>query len=220
MNTKSLRKIFKDERTFKLVILPLISSASVLKKYQLLRFLLAEAKQKRIRKTEIYETLLQTYLFAGFPSALISLQIASEYFSFGDLKNQKIDNTKVAGEKNCKKIYGNKFKKLISNVNNFSSELSAWLIDEGYGKVLSRKGLSLKKRELNIIAILASLKFENQLYSHINGAFRLGNSLDDIKKIISSLCFTGSRNAADFGKSVFKTFLIQKKRNTEIKILT
>ena len=82
---------------------------------------------------------------------------------------------KKVGVVNCKKIYGNKFDKLISNVKEFSPELSKWLVTEGYGKVMGRKGLSLKEREMCNVAVLCSLKYDSQLYSHINGAMRLKN---------------------------------------------
>ena len=62
------------------------------------------------------------------------------------------------GIKNCKKIYGDKFDKLISNIKNFSPEMAEWLIVEGYGKVLGRKGLTLKEREVCIVSILSALK--------------------------------------------------------------
>lgn len=51
--------------------------------------------------------------------------------------------------------------------------MAEWLIIEGYGKVLGRKGLSLKERELCIVSILSAMKFEEQLYSHIIGAINV-----------------------------------------------
>ena len=55
------------------LILPLIAASSVLRKEKLFKKLLLLAKEKRIPAKKIYEVLLQSYLFAGFPSALISL---------------------------------------------------------------------------------------------------------------------------------------------------
>jgi 4-carboxymuconolactone decarboxylase len=156
---------------------------------------------------KIYEALLQIYLFAGFPSALISLKIASEVFPFGNLIQEFPGPIRKKGIFNCKKIYGNKFDKLLANVEEFSPELAKWLIMEGYGKVLSRKGLSLKERELCIVAILSSMKFESQLYSHINGAYRLNNSLDNIKEVIVRLEQVGGTSIKNFGLKVFSNYL-------------
>jgi 4-carboxymuconolactone decarboxylase len=156
-------------------IIPLITAAAVLRDENRLRSLLGIASGKKFNSRKIYEALLQSYLFAGFPSALLSLKIFNEFFPQKNKKFKPVSGNKVInrGIITCKKIYGDKYYKLISNVSSFSPELSQWLISEGYGKVLSRKPLNLKVRELVNIAILTVLKFEEQLYSHINGAYRM-----------------------------------------------
>ena len=190
----------------------LISSASVLRKEKDLRKLLEIAKDSKINSKKIYEALLQTYLFAGFPSALISLKIFGEYFRTPKIKKsaKSISELKQAGERTNRKIYGEKQEKLLSNVNGFSPELSEWLLIEGYGKVLSRNGLSLRERELAIVSILTSLKYEQQLFSHINGAYKLKVKLDDIKNAISVLEYLKENAKVKFGLKVFDKFLKQK----------
>ena len=185
-------------------LLALLSAASVLRKEKQFDLILKEMLAQKYSLNKIYEALLQTYLFAGFPSALISLKKLSNIKS----NNKNYDGYdfikyKTCGEKNCREIYGNKFDKLISNVKSFSPELSEWLIVEGYGKVLGRKGLSLKEREICIVSILAALKFKDQLYSHINGAVRVKTKIEVIKKIISNLEIISSKSSAKFGLEVF-----------------
>ena len=48
------------------------------------------------------------------------------------------------------------------------------MVQEGYGKVLGRSGLSLVERELCIVALLAVLDVPKQLYSHLRGALNVG----------------------------------------------
>ena len=48
------------------------------------------------------------------------------------------------------------------------------MVQEGYGKVLGRSGLSLVARELCIVALLAVLDVPKQLYSHLRGALNVG----------------------------------------------
>jgi hypothetical protein len=106
-------------------ILSLLSATAVLRKERPFRIILSISKKKKLLKpVKVYETLLQTYLFAGFPSALISLKIASEYFS--PPRKQKIysEDINKIGVANCRKIYGNKVEKLIENIKSFSPELS------------------------------------------------------------------------------------------------
>jgi 4-carboxymuconolactone decarboxylase len=207
MKQEFIWELEKNKNNFKFLILPLISSAAVLRKEKLLIKLLESAKRNKISSSKIYEALLQTYLFAGFPSALISLKIASQIFHFGKFRRKSFKSDMENGIRNCKRIYGNKFDKLISNVNDFSPELSEWLIIEGYSKVFGRKSLSLKERELCIVAILCSMKFESQLYSHINGAYRLNNSLHIIKLVIVNLEQVGGINVKSFGLEVFNEYI-------------
>ena len=206
MNRKNLLDLKKNNKKFTFLILPLISSAAVLRKEKILKELLLMAKGKKISPEKIYETLLQTYLFAGFPCALISLKIASEFFPLNKLKTKSLNSYKNIGIENCKKIYGCKFNKLIKNVEEFSPELSEWFITEGYGKVMGRKCLSLKEREMSIVAILCSMKYENQLYSHINGAIILKNPREKIRALIISLEIIGGKGVTNFGLRVFNSY--------------
>ncbi|MGD8307313.1 MAG: hypothetical protein PVF17_11715, partial [Ignavibacteria bacterium] len=139
-------------------LLPLVCAAAALRKEEKLKELILECLTRGIKQTELYESLLQNYLFTGYPSAMVSLGILSEYTSPRIESSLKegwdLNKYGERGTKNCKKIYGRKFDKLISNVEMFSPELSDWLLLEGYGKVMGRKGLSLKKRELNNVAVL------------------------------------------------------------------
>ena len=207
MYTEFIRNLEKNKNKYRFLILPVISSAAVLRKEKLLNKLLESAKRNNINSSKIYEALLQTYLFAGFPSALISLKIASHIFPLEEFRHKLFRSDRDNGIRNCKKIYGNKFDKLISNINDFSPELSEWLIVEGYGKVLGRKSLSLKERELCIVAILSSMKFESQLFSHINGAYRLNNSLRIIKIVIVSLEQVGGMDIKNFGLRVLNEYI-------------
>ncbi|MDO8549535.1 MAG: hypothetical protein Q7S39_05195 [Ignavibacteria bacterium] len=192
-------------------ILPLIAASSVLRKEKLFKKFLLLAKEKRIPAKKIYEVLLQSYLFAGFPSALISLKLFKEIFPISIKKKSKIQSyseLKRRGEKTCRKIYGDKYEKLIENVNSFSPELADWLVVEGYGKVLSRHQLNLKERELAIIAMMTVLKYENQLYSHIIGAYRLGIKMSFISKLIDSLKILGNNSYTSFGRKILEKFLV------------
>ncbi len=196
-------------------ILPLLSSSAVLRKEKYYHELLLLAKNKKLSSIKIYEALLQNYLFAGYPSALESLKIFKEYFP--RTKQNKSDDFnlyhfKKNGVQNCRRIYGNKYEKLISNVNLFSPEMSVWLILEGYGKVLSRKNLSLLEREYCIISVLTALQFEDQLYSHINGAFRLGATKNYISEIINNLKLLRESKSVRKGLKVLERYLTKKGR--------
>jgi 4-carboxymuconolactone decarboxylase len=190
-------------------LLSLICAAAVLRLDNILEELILLAKIKRISNTKLYEALLQNYLFVGYPSAIISLKILNKHVRFRaktSADDMNLYHFRTRGEKNCKTIYGKKYNKLIANVNSFSPELSKWLVLEGYGKVLGREGLSLKERELCIVSVLTALKFEDQLYSHINGALRLGATAKDIEQVIENISLLGKKSLAAFGKKVFNKY--------------
>jgi 4-carboxymuconolactone decarboxylase len=165
-------------------LLPLITAAAALRKMEFLKSLIVETKLRTLPFKKIYEALLQNYLFTGYPSALLSLKLLKE-------------------------LYPNK--RIPKAAKNFSPDMAEWLILEGYGKVLGRKGLSLKERELCIVATLAALKFEDQLYSHINGAFRAKASIEEIRNVIESLSSIGNKNITAFGLRVLNRYKKEKR---------
>lgn len=185
-----------------------MAASSALNKTSKLRKLFNEAIRQEIDPGKIYENLLQNYLFAGFPAALISLKMFNEFYPAFKLKKEIFDTEKFnrRGKEFGKKVYGDKFNKLIKNVEKFSPEMSDWLVREGYGKVLGRKGLSLAEREKSIILVLTVTKYHDQLYSHINGAWRLGVSIYKIKELIESLDLIGEKRKLVFGLKVLNEF--------------
>jgi alkylhydroperoxidase/carboxymuconolactone decarboxylase family protein YurZ len=195
-------------------LLPQIAAASANNEFIILREIILQAKFKKIPFSKMYETLLQNYLFAGYPSALASLKILKEYYPYKKLPevaDMNLYHFRRKGEERCKKVYGNKFEKLIRNINNFSPELAEWLVLEGYGKVLGRTGLSFKERELCIAAVLTVMKFEDQLYSHINGVVKAGASIKELQSVINNLDLLGKKNLSGFGNKVLTRYRKEKR---------
>ncbi len=128
-----------------------------------------------------YEILLQSYLFFGYAQAIES----AKTFSAALLKKQLLiphssDKSDVPnpwrkrGEALCRKIYTPNYERLVANMATVSPELSDWMIDEGYGKVLSRPGPTELEREVASVVFLAITGHPVQLYSHVRGAKNLG----------------------------------------------
>ena len=88
--------------------------------------------------------------------------------------------------------------------------MAEWLIVEGYGKVLGRKGLTLKEREVCIVSILSALKFKDQIYSHINGSVRVKVGIELIYKVISNLEIISAKSSSKYGLSVLKDYQLKK----------
>ena len=129
----------------------------------------------------VEEVVLQSYLFAGFPRALNAARewrramggSGAERMEEGD-SYENVFSWRMQGEETCKVVYGKNYEKLRMNIRALHPALDDWMIVEGYGKVLSRPGLDLPRRELCIIAACVAAGQDRQLHSHLHGALNAG----------------------------------------------
>jgi 4-carboxymuconolactone decarboxylase len=154
---------------------------AVLGSFKHLRSLLASWVDTNARAQTLYEVLLQTYLFAGFPIALEALAVLHDLCSMrglsqhtGKAEEYTADTYHKRGVDLCSRVNGSVFDKLMLRINDVSPDMQSWMIIEAYGKTLSRPGLDELSRECAIVCILAALGRESQLYSHVRGAINLG----------------------------------------------
>ncbi len=144
----------------------------------------AECNSAQVSQRWQEELVLQSYLFAGFPRALNAAREwrksqgeRSGEASFASRANEgyaDVFEWRMRGEETCATVYGEFYEKLRGNIRALSPSLDEWMIVEGYGKVLSRDGLDLGRRELCIIAACAAAGQERQLHSHLHGALNAG----------------------------------------------
>jgi len=148
-----------------------------------------EYKVKKLSPEKLYECILQSYLFCGFPAAIESLKIFRQHYSDFSVRKSSYEPGKFKsdGKANCKLIYKKNYKKLIENMNFFSPDLKEWMIIEGYGKVLSRKRLTLLEREYINVIILCTRLYINQLHSHMKGCIHLGATVEDLTDLLMSI---------------------------------
>lgn len=130
----------------------------------------------RVEAREVEEALLQSYLFLGYPAALNAL---ARWRTRAPADDASLDDTGPGGwaergVRVCREVYGGQYEGLRENVRALHPEMERWMVVEGYGKVLGRPGLSLLRRELCIVAILAVIDAPRQLYSHLRGALHAG----------------------------------------------
>jgi 4-carboxymuconolactone decarboxylase len=150
----------------------------------------------------IEELLLQTYLFAGFPRALNAFREWRRRVPTppeSARPDTDIDAWEMRGRETCRAVYGRMYDKLRQNIDGLHPALDSWMIVEGYGKVLSRPGLDLPRRELCIVAACVASGQERQLHSHLHGALNVGvaagvvrDSLDALQSVVDE----GRLNAA------------------------
>ena len=141
----------------------------------------------------VEEVVLQSYLFAGFPRALnaarewrrISGRSAPDSDEGEDF--DQASRWRTEGEATCAIVYGPFYERLRHNIRELHPALDAWMIVEGYGKVLSRQALDLRRRELCIVSACAMARQDRQLHSHLHGAKHAGASPEEVLGAINAV---------------------------------
>jgi 4-carboxymuconolactone decarboxylase len=141
----------------------------------------------------VEEVVLQSYLFAGLPRALnaarewrrISGRAAPHADEGADYAN--VDEWRRRGEETCATVYGRFYERLRRNIAELHPALDTWMIVEGYGKVLGREALDLRRRELCVVAACAALGQDRQLHSHLHGALHAGASEHEVEAVLAAV---------------------------------
>lgn len=189
-----------------------VAAAHASRDEQALRSSLLEARAAA-GPAAVEEVLLQAYLFLGFPAAIWALGVwraaggkadGEDSMSQGEPGSVSpgepgfvapAEEWERAGEEVCRRVYGENYEKLRRNVRALHGELDRWMIQEGYGKVLSRPALDLVTRELCVVAALAVTSWEPQLHSHMRGALNAGASPPEVEAALEAgLAFGSEEN--------------------------
>ena len=139
---------------------------------------------------QVEEVILQSYLFLGYPLALNAFALWREIS--GREAGEGVPDEWTAwgerGEDVCRTVYGGQYEGLRRNVRALHPDMERWMVVEGYGKVLGRRGLDLATRELCIVALLAVLQTPRQLYSHLRGALSAGALPEEVEEALRMAC--------------------------------
>ncbi len=194
-------------------VLSWLSAAVALCDSQATKYLLGKALDENVPVLQAKEVILQSYLFCGFPAAIEGLIVLNRVLHDRHIPDDNYTETRNSQEMYqdgidlCRIVYGKNYSKLLNNMSHLSSDISQWMIAEGYGKVLSRHILSLKERELAVIAALTVLRRERQLVSHLRGAVHAGAGKSEIAWIMSGLETLAGKDTVSFGLRVLQETL-------------
>ena len=147
-----------------------------------------------LTRDDLYEIILQSYLFLGFPRMLQAADVLQDILpsnnntltlsEFDEKESLKwYDN----GIKLCKQVYRHTYEPLKNKVVSMAPEIFQWMVFEGYGKVLSRNQLPIVTRELSIIAFLMMENRTRQLRSHLHGALNVGAAPEQIQLVVDDI---------------------------------
>lgn len=138
----------------------------------------------------VYEAILQSYLFVGFPRAIEALFAAHPVLVRAGGLPESVSGSnpadwRIAGEALCRKVYGKNYDKLMETMRGLSPDLADSMILEGYGKTLSRRELGPVEREYCVVAILTVTRMLRQLRSHALGAVNVGGTRAGVREAIA-----------------------------------
>lgn len=170
---------------------------------------LADARVAGVRRAAAEEAALMLMLYAGYPAALEGLRVLNEVWP-GRARTTR-EGTPAAwkrrGEALCRRVYGPAYEKLLPAVRALHPDLATWMVEHGYGRVLSRRGLSAKDRELVTVAALGSLGWERQLISHLLGALRVGATPREVECALLSGLLWADATVRAAGKEAWRRVL-------------
>src|SRR6185436_21056737 len=103
------------------------------------------------------EAALQVAAYGGFPRTIEGLALLAERApSAGPAATERTaDDRRRAGRDVWDKVYAEQADEVLAWLGTLAPELPGWVLDDAYGRVLSRPGLSLAERELLGVAALA-----------------------------------------------------------------
>jgi alkylhydroperoxidase/carboxymuconolactone decarboxylase family protein YurZ len=122
---------------------------------------------------EIDETLLLVMPYAGVPRAITAFTIWREIHP-GASAVPQVRDRRAEGERTFEEVYGPGTGRIREGLRSLHPELHDGIIEDAYGRILSRRGLSAADRELMAVPMLVALRAAPQAAGHARGALRSG----------------------------------------------
>jgi alkylhydroperoxidase/carboxymuconolactone decarboxylase family protein YurZ len=203
-----LRRLELPDDNRQIRLLSVFSAVIAVGNYEFTVETIKHLKSEGVERTAIYETILQCYLFLGFPrmieAGLAFNQVFGDLADSNEIKSISVEESEKwfqNGSDLCRKVYGKNYDRLKKRFLSVSPEIFRWMVVEGYGKVLSRPGLTQIERELAEVTALIVDNRQRQLISHVIGSLNVGadfaiirNVVEDIRPLIDGKRYRMARN--------------------------
>lgn len=156
----------------------------------------------------LQELFIHLSLVLGFPAMLEGLEFVRKV---RPKPARGKGSASGGGKRILKRIYGAQTERLLLNIGRIHPEARSMILNDVYGKVFARSGLSLRERELINVTVLALQGLDRQLYSHLRGALRLGYSVGVLRKTLALVGRVSKRNMRT-ARSLLHVVVSQKKK--------
>ena len=152
----------------------------------------------------IRETIYQCAPFIGFPRTLNAIGVFNEVVRERNIK-LPLENagTTTDADRHEKglaiqtNLYGNEVKKAMASLpGEYKDIVPDTLTDFCFGDFYTRRGLTIRQRELLSLVILTALGAEKQLKAHVVGALKAGNDKETLlAAMVQAVPYVGLANA-------------------------
>jgi len=161
----------------------------------------------------VEEGILMAIVAVGFPRTLIAMRGWRKASGLGPQPSDGEDRAgyyerqrqwSADGEETWKVVYGANYERLRQTVRDLHPALDQWMITEGYGRTLSRPGLTLRQRELLMVAMCAVSDVPHQLHSHLKGALHAGASAAEVGEALEAAIAEVSDREKEQGRQLMR----------------
>ncbi len=198
----------RGPRARRVTLLARIAGLAALGREAPLEAAFRRARREGVAVKALRETLLQVYLFAGFPRTVNALEAldralggprpgAPERIPGGAARRGFL---RRRGEGLFGRVYGEDAGRVLDRIGRRHPEFRDWILEDAYGKVLSRPGLGAAERECIAVALLAVLDLPRQQAAHLRGALRCGARGEEVAAAIRGVAGLAPPGALDFAR--------------------
>ncbi|MCB9899060.1 MAG: carboxymuconolactone decarboxylase family protein [Planctomycetes bacterium] len=170
--------------------LALLHGAAVVGRFDAVPDLLALGRARGTSRARLEECGLQVVAYGGFPRAIEFLSMLEPALDEdGDPRAvahdaRTSDERLAAGRAVFERIYARQTDDVLGTLDGLVPGFADWVLDDAYGRILSRPGLSLAEREILAVAALALAALPRPLGSHVRGALRNGSTVEVVEDIL------------------------------------
>ena len=181
-----------DEKTKLIIIIP---SLIALNAISMFKDLIKIYLNKSLTPVTLKEIIYQSVPYIGIARVNDFLKATNDVFLELDIKlplskNRTVDssNRYLKGEKIQKEIFGEAIDILKKNTPIEKKHIQDYLSSNCFGDFYTRKGLTLKEKELITFSTLVSIGcLPNQVKAHIKGNNNIGNNKDTLIEVVTLL---------------------------------
>ena len=143
----------------------------------------------RLPRAFFSELFLHLSLFLGYPAMLDAFEDLDKISPAGkNSQPSRVDRKTFAhrGLRIFHRIYGSQVPRILKRLKDLHPELPYRIVEDAYGRIFSRSGLSLQERELVIVVLLATGGYQRRLFSHFRGALRIGVPERTVRDVLAN----------------------------------